>query len=95
MGSISFFFCTLICLSTFAQKIMISGYIKDEASREALIGASVVCTNSKRGTSSNQYGFFSLTISIADKIELIISYQGYKIQAKKIIAKENVQLDVY
>ena len=27
-------------------------------------------------------------------MELIISYQGYNIQAKKIIAKENIQLDV-
>ena len=94
MGSISFFFCTLICLSTFAQKITISGYIKDEASREVLIGASVINVNTKTGTSTNQYGFFSLPVSIADTVELIISYQGYKIQAKKIIAKKNMQLDV-
>jgi hypothetical protein len=83
--------CTLI---SFAQKITISGYVKDEASKEALIGASVVSINSKTGTSTNLYGFFSLTIPVADTIELLISYQGYKIQAKKIITKENIQLDV-
>lgn len=77
-----------------AQKIAISGYVKDEASKEALIGASVVNANTKTGTSTNQYGFFSLLVPAADTIELIISYQGYKIQAKKIMAKENLQLDV-
>jgi hypothetical protein len=77
-----------------AQKITISGYIKDEASKEALIGASVVYANNNTGTATNQYGFFSLTVPAVDTIELIISYQGYKIQAKKIITKENVQLDV-
>jgi hypothetical protein len=77
-----------------AQKITVSGYVKDGASREALIGASVVNANTKTGTSTNQYGFFSLTVPVADTIELLISYQGYKIQAKKIITKENIQLDV-
>ena len=83
--------CTIV---SSAQKITISGYVKDEASKEALIGASVVNANTKTGTSTNQYGFFSLTVSIADTVELIISYQGYKLQAKKIVAKENIQLDV-
>jgi CarboxypepD_reg-like domain/TonB-dependent Receptor Plug Domain len=77
-----------------AQKITISGYVKDEASKETLIGASVVNANTKTGTSTNDYGFFSLTVSTADTIELIISYQGYKIRAKKIISKVNVQLEI-
>ena len=81
-------------LNLFAQKITISGYVKDEASKEALIGASVVNVNTKTGTATNQYGFFSLTVPVADTIELLISYQGYKIQAKKITAKENIQLNL-
>ncbi|MEP6512234.1 MAG: TonB-dependent receptor [Parafilimonas sp.] len=77
-----------------AQKITISGYVKDAASKEALIGASVINTNSKLGTTANQYGFFSLTIPVADTIELIISYTGYTIQAKKITANENLHTDI-
>lgn len=77
-----------------AQKITISGYVKDDISKEALIGASIINANTKTGTSTNQYGFFSLTVSAADTVELIISYQGYKLQAKKIITKENIQLDI-
>src|SRR5687768_15074241 len=89
--SLALFLPGLICYS---QKITISGYVKEKESREALIGASVVNANNKTGTSTNQYGFFSLTVTVADTVELIISYQGYKINSKKIIAKENVQLDV-
>ncbi len=89
------FILVILCAEiSSAQKITISGYVKDDASKEALIGASVVNANTKKGTSTNQYGFFSLTVSTADTIELLISYQGYKIQAKKLITKENIQLDV-
>lgn len=90
-----YYVLTLLCsIPATAQKITISGYVKDESSREALIGASVVNASDKTGTSTNQYGFFSLTVFVADTVELIISYQGYKIQAKKITAKQNVRLDV-
>ena len=80
-----------------AQKFTISGYIKDAASKEVLIGASVYNANSKTGTTTNQYGFFSLTLAmlaVTDTVELLISYSGYSIQAKKIVVKENIQLDV-
>ncbi|MBC7827820.1 MAG: TonB-dependent receptor [Chitinophagaceae bacterium] len=86
----------LLCSTTAtAQKITISGYVKDQVSREVLIGASIVNANSKTGTSTNQYGFFSLTTPATDTIELVISYQGYNIQAKKIIAKTNIRLEVF
>ncbi len=85
---------TFIYSGLFAQKITISGFVKDNATKEALIGATIVNANTKTGTSTNLYGFFSLTVPVADTIELLISYQGYNIQAKKIITKENLQLDV-
>src|SRR5258705_5326156 len=89
------FIAVILCTAvSSAQKITISGFVKDEASKEVLIGASVINANTKTGTSTNQYGFFSLTVPITDTVELIISYQGYKPQAKKIVAKENIRLDV-
>jgi CarboxypepD_reg-like domain/TonB-dependent Receptor Plug Domain len=78
----------------FAQKITISGYVRDAGSKEALIGASVVNASTQSGTATNQYGFFSLTVSAADTLGLIISYQGYTIQAKKIFANKNLRLDI-
>ena len=55
---------------------------------------SVVNANIKTGTTTNPYGFFSLTVPVADTVELLISYQGYKINAKKIITKGNIKVDV-
>ncbi len=86
----AFIFCTI----SYAQKITISGYVKDAVSKEALIGASIINANTQSGTATNQYGFYSLTVVAADTVEIIISYQGYTIQAKKIFAKENMRLNV-
>lgn len=88
-------FAIVITLTSFGQKITISGFVKDGANKEVLIGATVVNTYTKTGTSTNQYGFFSLTVPITDTIELLISYQGYKLQAKKIVSKENLQFDIF
>jgi hypothetical protein len=95
MKVVLLFIAAILCSSLLsAQKITVSGYIKDAASKEVLIGASVYNANTKTGTTTNQYGFFSLTVATADTVELLISYSGYSIQAKKIVAKENIQLDV-
>lgn len=92
-------FLLLIILSLFAfglyaQKITISGYVKDASSKEVLIGASIINANSKSGTSTNQYGYFSITINQTDTVELIVSYLGYKLEAKKVFAKQNMQFNV-
>jgi outer membrane cobalamin receptor len=76
------------------KKITLSGYVKDADSKEVLIGASLASVTDKTGTITNQYGFFSLTIQATDTLEIVISYNGYTIQAKKIISTENMQLDV-
>ena len=90
----SVFVFITVALTSFSQKITVSGFVKDGRTKEALIGASVVLTQSQRGTSTNQYGFFSLTANATDTIDLLISYQGYQVQAKKIFSRSNVQLDV-
>ncbi len=54
----------------------------------------MVNVNTQTGTSTNQYGFFSLSASVTDTVEIIISYAGYTIQAKKITVKNNLQLTV-
>lgn len=85
---------SFLCSEVKSQKITLSGYVKDVSTKEALINASVLNVNSKKGTFTNQYGFFTLAALASDTIELIISYAGYSVQAKKIIAKGNVRMDV-
>ena len=44
------------------QKYTVSGYIKDNYSGESMIGATLTVQNKSRGVSSNQYGFYSITL---------------------------------
>lgn len=60
-----------------AQSFIVSGFIKDEDSGEALAGAFVFDSISMRGCSANSYGFFSMTIDSA-RAKLQISFVGYQ-----------------
>lgn len=54
----------------------ISGFIRDSLSSESLIGASVYDVGSGKGTASNSYGFYSLTLP-AGPVTLRASYVGF------------------
>ncbi|MEO6233233.1 MAG: TonB-dependent receptor [Ferruginibacter sp.] len=69
----------------FAQnKYTISGYIKDAQNGETLIGAAITVKGTSKGIVSNQYGFYSITLTEGD-YELIGSYVGF--QPKSAIVK--------
>ena len=57
------------------EKFTLNGYIKDSLSGETLIGANIMLQGGK-GVTSNQYGFFSLTLAKGN-YQLQISYIGY------------------
>ena len=59
-----------------AQKHCISGYVTDAASRETLIGATIIDRNSGHGCVTNNYGYYSLTLNDGP-IDLQFSYVGY------------------
>lgn len=60
-----------------AVKHTLSGYLKDKASGEVLIGANVYIRDTHVGTTTNAYGFYSLTLP-ANPYHLVFSYVGYK-----------------
>lgn len=60
-----------------SRRFTISGYVNDEASQETLIGANIFETNHQEGTSTNAYGFYSITIPEGKK-NLTFSYIGYE-----------------
>ncbi|MDR1846541.1 MAG: TonB-dependent receptor [Bacteroidales bacterium] len=79
---IAFFF---VC-EGFSQtrKYTLSGYVRDSASRETLIGANVyVKQNSRQGTASNAYGFYSLTLNEGTYV-MVVQYVGFKSQEFEI-----------
>lgn len=66
-----------IILKKKQKKMVISGFVRDKASSESLIGASIYDTESHRGTTSNADGFFSLALETGNNVCLHISYVGY------------------
>ncbi|HBF88229.1 MAG TPA: TonB-dependent receptor [Bacteroidales bacterium] len=67
---------TAICSVLFAQKYTISGYVREKSSGEDLIGANIYAKEISKGTTSNQYGFYSLSLE-KGKYSIVYSFIGY------------------
>ena len=59
------------------RQYTISGFVRDSASYESLIAATVVERSSGKGSVSNNYGFYSITLP-PGKVVLSSSYVGYE-----------------
>lgn len=69
----------MICNAASGQKHTISGYITDQKSQETVIGAAVFDQNSRHGTISNTFGFYSITLNDGT-VKMRYSYVGYQTQ---------------
>ena len=58
-------------------KHTLSGYVEDAASGEKLIGAVLHEPSLRQGTTTNRYGFFSLTLP-AGPLRVVVSHIGYR-----------------
>ncbi len=76
-----------------SQQHTISGFIYEKGSRETLIGATIYVTELRTGTSSNNYGFYSLTLP-AGNIELVFRYVGFHPVIMQINLSDDYQLDI-
>ncbi len=76
------------------QRFTLNGYIKDSLTGETLIGANLNVPAARKGVSSNQYGYYSLTL-IKDKYVLTCSYVGYNTKVITILLDSNYQSDIY
>jgi hypothetical protein len=84
-----------IFTSTLAQeKFTISGYIRDSLSRETLLGASLQTKNPVKGISTNQYGYFSITLPKGHYV-FYLSYVGYFPLEVEIDLQEDIVRDFF
>lgn len=84
---------TCLCHNLLAQQThTISGYITDSSNGEALIGATVFDNLSEKGTVTNYYGFYSITLP-ENQVELHISYIGYETSIVALQLDENKELN--
>ncbi len=71
----------------------INGYIYDQTSGEPLIGATIYDKKSSKGTASNTYGFYSITLKNTTPV-LEISYLGYQTIVRELKLNSDINLDV-
>lgn len=92
----SFLLTMILFLSHFvvnAQKnVTLSGYIYDSKTGESIIGASLYFPHLQKGTTSNQYGFYSITLLEGEYL-LWVRYLGYNTEEITVELRENLQKD--
>lgn len=77
-------------LSFAQQKYTLSGTILEEATGESLIGVSIIIPELNTGTTTNEYGFYSLTIPEGN-YNLRISYLGFADIIETITLDQNIR----
>lgn len=77
----------------FAQSYTVSGTITDQKTGETLIGATVMDARTGKGTVSNAYGLYSLTLK-KDSVRLRFSYVGYQTIEQVLYLNENKQINI-
>jgi len=85
------FLCPIV--KSQVQKITLSGFIKDAQSGEDLIGATVHFLESNTGTTTNEYGFYSISLE-EGKHKVVYSYIGYDNVEKELILDGNTELNI-
>lgn len=70
----------------------LSGFVEDAVSGEKLIGVSLTAPQRQAGTTTNNYGFYSITIS-GDSLYLQLSYTGYQQLDTTVSLNDNTHLN--
>ena len=75
------------------EKFTLKGYVKDSLSGETLINASILIKDETRGVTTNQYGYFSITLPKGSYL-LVFSYVGYLPKILNIDFNDNSSRDI-
>lgn len=71
----------------------ISGYVKDAMTGESLPGAAIYLKETRQGSSTNTYGFYSLTAQ-EGVYTLVVSYMGYQEYTSALDLNKDRKLDI-
>ncbi|TDT45504.1 TonB-dependent receptor-like protein [Maribacter spongiicola] len=94
-GYLPIILISLLCLSFSSwgqQKFTLSGTISESSSNETLIGVTIAVPELSTGVTTNEYGFYSLTLP-EGTYKVLISYLGFKDVLQEITLTENRRLD--
>ena len=91
------YFLTLFLIYSYSlfgqESFILSGYITDVETNEKLIGVNVLLPALNLGTTTNEYGFYSISIPNGDQ-ELLFSYLGFKNFTENINLLEDKILNI-
>ncbi len=76
-----------------SQKITISGVVEDGSTGERLLGAFVLDSLNMKGTSTNYYGFYSISLP-AGQVKLVFSFVGYNITLINTYLTRDTSIDI-
>lgn len=74
------------------SKYTVNGYIKDSSTGESVIGATISVVGQQKAVSSNQYGFYSLTLE-EGSYQLSVAHVSYLTRQLDVALRENRELN--
>ena len=81
--------CMFFSMSLNAQnKFTVSGTISEESSNETLIGVNIIFPDIQSGTTTNEYGFYSITLP-EGTYKMVVSYLGFNTIVETITLSDN------
>jgi hypothetical protein len=91
--SVLFFVLLLLPIFCFSQqRYTISGTISEAASNETLIGVTVAIPELRTGTTTNEYGFYSISLPKGD-YDIVVSYLGFKEISQTVSLNANKKIN--
>ena len=90
-NSILLFLFSIVTFSSYSQeKFTLSGTISDTKNKETLIGVNIYIVEAKASLSTNEYGFYSVTLP-SGEYTILTSYLGYEDTEDKINLTQNIK----
>ncbi|HZI01121.1 MAG TPA: TonB-dependent receptor, partial [Flavisolibacter sp.] len=86
--------CLLFGLLANGQsKFTVNGYVKDSATGETIVGATITVVGQSKTVSTNQYGFYSITLD-GGSYGLSVSHVSYFARQMDLSLTDNRELDI-
>lgn len=89
--------CIIICLllheTVIGQNITVSGHLYEKGSLESLPGGLIYDPVSQKSTTTNAYGFYTLTLPYRDGLFLVFSSFGFINDTLWVKTSENIEYD--
>ncbi|HNP48727.1 MAG TPA: TonB-dependent receptor, partial [Bacteroidia bacterium] len=77
----------------YSQSHTVSGFVKEASTGESLLGTNVYLKENLKGVTTNQYGFYSITVPDG-KYTLVVSYLGFVTQEFPIDLTKDIRINV-